>query len=90
MKGGLDMIHLQSFKYPKISWVKRLVSTLEGSWQTLLLTNSNRYGHIRAVSLHKDKLQEIAICLKNPLWKDVLMSLYYSKKIKMDKRGILS
>ena len=89
MKGGLDMIHLQSFnKYLKISWIKRLVSNLEGSWHTLLLTNSNKYGHIRAISLHKDKLQEIAICLKNPFWKDVFMSLYYSKK--MDKRGILS
>ena len=47
MKGGLDMIHL------KISWIKRLVSNLEGSWQTLLLTNLNKYGHIRAISLHR-------------------------------------
>ena len=85
------MIHLQSFnEYLKISWIKRLVSNLEGIWQTLLLTKLNKYGHIRAISLHKDKLQEIAICLKNPFWKDVFMSLYYSKKIKMDKRGILS
>ena len=67
---GHFIIHLQSFnKYLKISWIKRLVSNIEGCWQTLLLTNLNKYGHIRAVSLHKDTLQEIAICLKIPFGK---------------------
>ena len=87
----MDMIHLQSFNtYLKISCKKRLLSNLKGSWQTILLTYLYKYGHIRAVSLHKDKLLDIAICLKNPFWKDVFMSLYHSKKIKMEKRGILS
>ncbi|VDI18058.1 Hypothetical predicted protein [Mytilus galloprovincialis] len=36
MQGGLNMVHLSSFStYLKISWVRRLLLNLEGSWQTL-------------------------------------------------------
>lgn len=80
MQGGLNMVHLSSFStYLKISWVRRLLLNLEGSWQTLLLSELTKFGGDRVFSLQKEKLLEVHGYVKNPFWKDVLFCLHTAK-----------
>lgn len=91
-QGGLKMVHLESFcAYLKISWIKRLLENVEGSWQKLIISNLQLFGGERVLSLEKEKIKEIASNLRNPFWRDVFFSFYSAKPCtKENLREILS
>ena len=79
-EGGLRMIHLESFTtYLKLSWIKRFLSNIDGSWQKLLLQSLKPYGGERLIYLQKDRLKNIAPELQNNFWRDVFLSLHTAK-----------
>lgn len=79
-QGGLKMLHLQSFMaYLKVSWVRRFLNNLEGSWQKLLCYTLKPCGGERSLYLQKEKLKEVSNAIQNPFWKDVFACLHYVK-----------
>ena len=80
IQGGLKMVHIQSFcSYLKIGWIKRCIENIDGSWQKILLCNLQCFGGARVFSLQKDKIREIGLQVKNPFWRDVLLSFSIAK-----------
>ena len=70
--GGLKMIDPKSFCiYLKVIWINRLVSS-NGSWQNLIKTILTDYGSDIIFSFQKTQLQNIAKCICNGFWKDVI------------------
>ena len=70
--GGLKMIDPKSFcRYLKVIWIKRLVSS-NGLWQNLIKTILTDYGSDTIFSFQKTQLQNIAKCISNVFWKDVI------------------
>ena len=70
--GGLKLIDAKSFcRYLKVIWIKRLVSS-NGLWQNLIKTILTDYGSDTIFSFQKPQLQNIAKCISNVFWKDVI------------------
>ena len=71
--GGLKMIDPKSFcRYLKVIWIKRLVSSNGLLWQNLIKTILTDYGSDTIFSFQKTQLQNIAKCISNVFWKDVI------------------
>ena len=58
-------------RYLKVIWIKRLVSS-NGLWQNLIKTILTDYGSDTIFSFQKNQLQNIAKCISNVFWKDVI------------------
>ena len=70
--GGVKMIDPKSFcRYLKVIWIKRLVSS-NGLWLNLIRTILTDYGSDTIFSFQKTQLQNIAKCISNVVWKDVI------------------
>ena len=75
----------------KVFWVKRFFDNVDSFWQRILLENLDEYGGERVLNFQTEKIQEVALKLRNPFGKDVLYSFACAKPItKINVQDILS
>ena len=90
-KGGVNMIHIESFsKTMKLFWIRKLLDNELNQWKILISHDLGKLGGNIIWEYHSKSLENIATKISNPFWSNVIKIWSEINVNKLEEDGPLS